>query len=292
MALLKHFPIKFSSSAKKTLICIAYMMFFTWQVIGLILYAIRAFEAIFAAKHASFQTTDIEMFSHSEKLELLWVMSQMLNGGVVILALKKVPSFLGYSTILRLLVRLPSFWNLMSLYGMCNIGFFVIIGLKNDSAMEIALILALLLADAAHIILIGFLSFTQINFSRRKSFKLYVFFKLSIFISFLSFFVEFVVGSLQFALNIYGIDGDHNKLSSDLMSLIGAIRRFTATVFAYRIYILYWEKLFVDNRNILCHHDFLDDVSQTSCNGAAPSAPETRKDFNGRGKANLKLVPR
>ena len=179
----------------------------------------------------------------------------------------------------------------MSLYGMCNIGFFVIIGLKNDSAMEIALILALLLADAAHIILIGFLSFTQINFSHRKSFKLYVFFKLSIFISFLSFFVEFVVGSLQLALNIYGIDGDHNKLSSDLMSLIGAIRRFTATVFAYRIYIFYWEKLFVDNRNILCHHDFLDDVSRMSWNGAAPSAPETRKDFNGRGKANLKLVP-
>lgn len=71
MALLfKRFP-KFSSSAKKRLLCIAYLMFFTWQVIGLILYSIRAFEAIFVAKHASFQTTDIEMFSHSAQLELL-----------------------------------------------------------------------------------------------------------------------------------------------------------------------------------------------------------------------------
>lgn len=103
MALLfKRFP-KFSSSAKKRLLCIAYLMFFTWQVIGLILYSIRAFEAIFVAKHASFQTTDIEMFSHSAQLELLWVISQMLNAGAVILALKKVPLFLGYSTILDLL---------------------------------------------------------------------------------------------------------------------------------------------------------------------------------------------
>lgn len=263
--LLKRFP-NFSSSAKKRLLCITYLMFFTWQVIGLILYSIRAFEATFSAKHASFQTTDIEMFSHSAQLELLWVISQMLNAGVVILALKKVPSFLGYSTILRSLVRLPSFWSLMSLYGMCNIGYFAIIALKNDSPMEIALILAFLFAGAAHVFLIGFLSFTQINASRRKSLKLCAFFKVNIFISFMSFFVEFVIGTFQFALDIYGIDDDHNEISSDFMSLIGEIRRFTAIVFAYRIYIFYWEKMFVDNRNILCHHDFLDDARQVSYN--------------------------
>ena len=260
---LNRFP-TFSSSAKKRLLCITYLMFLTWQVIGLILYSIRAFEAIFFAKHASFQTTDIEMFSHSAKLQLLWVISQMLNAGLVILALKKVRSFLGYCTILRSLVRLPSFWSLMSLYGMGNIGYFVIIALENDSPMEIALIMAFVFAGAAHVILIGFLSFTQINASRRESFKLYAFFKVNIFISFLSFFVQFAIGTFQFALDIYGIDDDHNKISSDFMSLIGEIRRFTAIVFAYRIYIFYWEKMFVDNRNILSHHDFLDNVRQAS----------------------------
>lgn len=254
----------FSSSAKERLPCITYPMFLTWQVIGLILYSIRAFEAIFFAKHASFQTTDIEMFSHSAKLQLLWVISQMLNAGVVILALKKVPSFLGYGTILRSLVRLPSFWSLMSLYGMCNIGYFAVIALENDSPMEIALIMAFLFAGAAHVILIGFLSFTQINASRGESSKLYAFFKVNIFISFLSFFVQFVIGTFQFALDIYGIDDDHNEISPDFMSLIGEIRRFTAIVFAYRIYIFYWEKMFLDNRNILSHHDFLDNVRQAS----------------------------
>ena len=255
---LKRFS-TFSSSAKERLLCITYLMFLTWQVIGLILYSIRAFEAIFFAKHASFQTTDIEMFSHSAKLQLLWVISQMLNAGVVILALKKVPSFLGYCTILRSLVRLPSFWSLMSLYGMCNIGYFAIIALENDSPMEIALIMAFVFAGAAHVILIGFLSFTQINASR-----LYAFFKVNILISFLSFFVQFVIGTFQFALDIYGIDDDDNEISSDFMSLIGEIRRFTAIVFAYRIYIFYWEKMFLDNRNILSHHDFLDNAPQAS----------------------------
>ena len=257
---LNRFP-TFFSSAKKRLLCITYLMFLTWQVIGLILYSIRAFEAIFFAKHASFQTTDIEMFSHSAKLQLLWVISQMLNAGVVILALKKVPSFLGYCTILRSLVCLPSFWSLMSLYGMCNIGYFAIIALENDSPMEIALIMAFVFAGAVHVILIGFLSFTQINASR-----LYAFFKVNIFISFLSFFVQFVIGTFQFALDIYGIDDDHNEISSDFMSLIGEIRRFTAIVFAYRIYIFYWEKMFLDNRNILSHHDFLDNARQASEN--------------------------
>ena len=257
---LNRFP-TFFSSAKKRLLCITYLMFLTWQVIGLILYSIRAFEAIFFAKHASFQTTDIEMFSHSAKLQLLWVISQMLNAGVVILALKKVPSFLGYCTILRSLVCLPSFWSLMSLYGMCNIGYFAIIALENDSPMEIALIMAFVFAGAVHVILIGFLSFTQINASR-----LYAFFKVNIFISFLSFFVQFVIGTFQFALDIYGIDDDDNEISSDFMSLIGEIRRFTAIVFAYRIYIFYWEKMFLDNRNILSHHDFLDNARQASEN--------------------------
>ena len=270
---LNRFP-TFSSSAKKRLLCITYPMFLAWQVIGLILYSIRAFEAIFSAKHASFQTKDIEMFSHSAKLQLLWVISQMLNAGVVILALKKVPSFLGYCTILRSLVRLPSFWSLMSLYGMCNIGYFAVIALENDSPMEIALIMAFVFAGAAHVILIGFLSFTQINASR-ESFKLYAFFKVNIFISFLSFFVQFVIGTFQFALDIYGIDDDHHEISSDFMSLIGEIRRLTAIVFAYRIYIFYWEKMFLDNRNILSHHDFLDNVRQASRNGDMESTSTT-----------------
>ena len=73
--------------------------------------------------------------------------------------------------------------------------------------------------------------------------------------------MEFVIGSLQFALDIYGID-DTIGIPSDFFSVIGEIRRFTTVIFAYRIYIFHWEKLFVDNRSILCHYDYFENSPQ------------------------------
>ena len=260
---LKRLPTP-SPATVKTLGCISYILFFAWQVIGLVLYSIRAFETSLHAKHASFQSTHIELFRHSEELELIWMISQILNTGLVIMALSKVPSFLGYSAILRRLVRLPSFWSLLSLYGVTIAGYSLIIGFKNDSWMEVTLILAFLIDELAQVILIGFLNFTQVNNSRQKStFKVFVFFKSNIFLLFLTYFVEFVIGSLQFALDIYGID-DTIGIPSDFFSVIGEIRRFTAVIFAYRIYIFHWEKLFIDNRNILCHYDYFENSPQTN----------------------------
>ena len=70
-----------SPATVKTLGCISYILFFAWQVIGLILYSIRAFETSISAKHASFQTTHVKMFRHSEALELIWIISHILNTG-------------------------------------------------------------------------------------------------------------------------------------------------------------------------------------------------------------------
>jgi len=71
---LKRFPTP-TSATVKTLGCITCIVFFIWQVIGLILYSIRAFETTLVARHASFQPTDIQTFRHSEELELAWVVS-------------------------------------------------------------------------------------------------------------------------------------------------------------------------------------------------------------------------
>ena len=255
--LLKRFTTLFSS-VMKTLGCVTYILFFAWQVTGLVLYSIRAFETTRLAKHTSFQSTHIEMFRHSEQLELAWLISQVFNTGLVILALTKIPSFLGYSTNFRLLVRLPSFWSLMSLYGMSIVRYLVIIGLKNDSGIEIALIWAFMIREGAQVIFICFLNFTQVNHSRKNyPLRILAFFKVNIFLFFLCYFVEFVICSLQLALHINGIDEDIN-IPSDTFTLVGVIRKLASIILSYRIYNFYWEKLFVDNRNILCHHDYLD----------------------------------
>ena len=262
--LLKRFQ-ELVLNTTRPLIYIMYALFSAWQMIGLVLYEMRAFETTLVAKHASFQSTDINMFGHSEQLQLIWMISQIFNAWLVTLALSKVPYFLGYYTIFKRLVGLSSFWSLIVIYGMCIVGYLLIIGLKNDTAMEIALILAFLSAQGSQVILIGLLTYTQINHARKMDcFKVYAFFKLNMFILFLSYFGQFVISSVQFALHIYGVD---LGIPSDFLSLIGAIRRFAAISFSYRIYIFYWQKLFADNRNILCHHDFLEQFTENSHDG-------------------------
>ncbi|XP_078349785.1 uncharacterized protein LOC144634642 isoform X1 [Oculina patagonica] len=249
-----------SATALKLLAFVIYVPFFIWQVIGLILYTIRAFETCLVAKHTSFQSMHIDTFHRSAQLQLAWVVSQIFNSALVILALSYVPSFLGWSVIPRLLVRLPAFWSLLSLYAMTIVGYGMILSLENGKKMKIALIMAFTIRNGAQIVLIGFLNFTQINHSRKMfHFKVFAFVKINIFLLLLTYFLTFVIGSLQFALRVYGVDKTAT-VSNDFFYTVVAIRRFTQIVFFYRIYIFYWEKLFVDHRNILCHHDHLDDL--------------------------------
>ena len=251
---LKRFP-ALSLTVVKTIGCVTYILFLAWQVIGLVLYSIRVYETTLYANHTSYQVTNIKTYQFSEQLELAWVISQILNTGLMILAISKVPSFLGYFTMLRLLVRLPSYWRFLCLYGISIARYFLLIKIENNSGIEIALMLGFMVWEGVHVTFVGFLNFTQVNFYRKKyPFIVFAFFKFNIFVLFLSFFVKFVFNSLQLALNIYGNDG----ISSEYSYLIGTIRHFTSVVFKHKIYNFLYEKLFVDNRNILCHHDYLD----------------------------------
>ncbi|XP_068682798.1 uncharacterized protein [Montipora foliosa] len=236
--------------------CITYVTFFAWQIIGLILYTIRAFEASISAKHTSFQETHIELFRYSAYLQLVWLLTSLFNTGLVIVALSKVPSFLGYAVILRKLVRLPSFWSLVALTAVTMSGYLVILAIKNHTGMEIALIVAFMVERPVQVILLAVLSFTQVNHSRQNgTFRVFTFIKVNVFLLLVNYFIQFVIGSIQFALNVYGIDKE-TEIDSQFYSVLGAIRRFAVVIFCYRIYIFHWEKLFVDNRNILCHHEY------------------------------------
>ena len=254
---IKRFPT--TSAALKSLGFITYSLFYFWQVIGLILYNVRAFEASFLAKHTSFQSTHIQTFHHSEKLQLAWSMSQILNNVLVILAVSKVPSFLGWSAILRLLIRLPGFWSLVSLFAMTIVGYGMILSLEN-SKMGIALIMAFAIDNGFQVALIGLLNFTQINHSRVDfPFKVFSFVKINIFLFVLSYFSTFVIGSVQFSLRVYGFD-EKTGISDEFRALFIAVRRFTQILYCYRVFAFYWEKFFVDHRNILCHCDYLGEL--------------------------------
>ncbi|XP_022800198.1 uncharacterized protein LOC111338058 [Stylophora pistillata] len=251
-----------TSTTVRVLCCVAYAMFFIWQVIGLILYSIRAFEATLTARRASFQPADIISFDRSEQLELAWVISQVCNCALVLMAISRVPSFLGWSVIPTLLVRLPAFWSLLALFLMTIVGYGMILAQKNDEMMEICLIMVLAIDNGVQLVLISFLNFTQINHSYKQyPFKIFAFLKINIFFLFLSYFAAFVVSSLQIAIHVYGIEKS-GSISDDCFNAIIAVRRFTEVVFSYRVYIFYWNKLFSDPRNILCHYDYLEEVTK------------------------------
>ena len=253
--LLKRFQ-ELLLNTTRPLVYITYALLFAWQMIGLVLYEMRAFEATLVAKHASFQSTDIDMFGHSEQLQLIWVILQIFNAWLVTLALSKVPSFLGYYSIFKRLVGLSSYWSLIVLYGMCIVGYLLIIALKNDKAMEMALILAFLSAQGTQVVLIALLTYTQINHSRKKDyFKVYAFFKLNMFILFLSYFGQFVISSVQFALHIYGVDEDLG-IPSEFLSLIGAICLLTIEIFF--VITTFWNSLLKIPMTVI--HDLFEQI--------------------------------
>ena len=246
-----------SSISVRTLICIVYFPFLAWLIIGMVLYSVHAYETTFIANHTILESTQRKAFLHADQMILLWMVSQIINVGLVTLGLSKIPSFLGYLAILKLLVRLPSFWSLLSLYGISLLRYLLLMCLKYDSGKEMALILASIIWEGAQIVFIGFLNFTQVKHAQKKyPFMVLVFFKFNMFILFLTDFLIFVVNTLQFALHIDQID-ESDGVSSELLSLIGAIRKFTTFALMYKMYIFYWQKMFVDNRNILCHYDHL-----------------------------------
>lgn len=246
-----------SSISVRTLICIVYFPFLAWLIIGMVLYSVHAYETTFIANHTILESTQRKAFLHADQMILLWMVSQIINVGLVTLGLSKIPSFLGYLAILKLLVRLPSFWSLLSLYGISLLRYLLLMCLKYDSGKEMALILASIIWEGAQIVFIGFLNFTQVKHAQKKyPFMVLVFFKFNMFILFLTDFLIFVVNTLQFALHIDQID-ESDGVSSELLSLIGAIRKFTTFALMYKMYIFYWQKMFVDTRNILCHYDHL-----------------------------------
>ena len=257
---MKRFPT--TSAVLKSLVCITYALFYIWQVIGLILYTIRAFETSLLAKHTNFQSTQIQTFHHSEQLQLAWSITQILNSALVILAVSKVPSFLGCTVILRLLVRLPGFWSLLSLFAMTIVGYGMVLSLENNK-MEISLIMAFAIDNGIQVVLIGLLNFTQVNHSRGEyPLKVFGFVKINIFLLVLLYFSTFVIGSVQFSLGVYGFD-ESTGISDEFRALFIAVRRFTQILYCYRVFAFYWEKFLVDHRNILGHYDYLDELQES-----------------------------
>lgn len=234
----------------------AYGGFLLWLMIGLALYFVRAYYCCIKERHTSFRCSNFATFRHSQELELAWLISLNISLALVLFFLWKIPGFIGYSVIFRKSTRLPMFWTLTMLKILEIIGFIIIIFLNTLTAIQIFLVVNFCLLGILLISITCALNFTEINSVKNScSFVVHVFCKLTLIILFVQIFVIFIVGSIQFAFKVTGLD-DIGR-SANFITVFRKLREFPQCVFYYKMSAFFFHKLFIDNKNILSHYQYL-----------------------------------
>ena len=179
------------------LACFLYVIFLLWQLVGSVLYFMRAYYCCLKERHASFRCKNFTVIPHSQELELSWLICQDVNAAVLVFALSRVSGFLGYSVIFLKSVRMPAFWTLWMLHTIQIIGFGVIIYLNRLSSMEICLIIAFCFHGITLLGMVWVLNFTPVlRVKNSNGYFAFLLCKLTLVTLFVQIFTIFVVGTV------------------------------------------------------------------------------------------------
>ena len=239
-----------------SLACFLYVIFLLWQLVGTVLYFLRAYYCCLKERRASFRCKHFTGIPHSQELELTWLISQDINVAILVFVLRKVPGFLGYWVVFNKSIHLPAFWTLWMLLAIQIIGYGIIMYLNSVSSMEICLIIAFCFHGIALLGMVCMLNFTPVHRVKNSSGCLaFLLCKATVVILCVQTFSIFVVGSVQFAFKVTGLD--EVSTSADFVTLFRKLREFPQVIFFYRMAAFLWHKLFLDNRNVLSHCQLL-----------------------------------
>lgn len=238
------------------LACCSFVLLLLWQITGAVLYFLRAYDCCLRERHTTFSCVNSTKIPHSEELELTWLLSQDISIALVAFFLRKVPGFLGFRAILKKAVRMPAFWSLVALHAMQIVGLTMIVYFNKVIHVKICLIAAFCLHGLTLIAILFVLNFTPLNRIRRWcDYFVFILFKFTLAVFFLQTFTIFVVGSVQFAFKVTGLD--EVGRSANFVTIFRRLREFPQVIFYYRTTTFFWHKLFFDNRNILGHFQIL-----------------------------------
>ena len=103
---------------------------------------------------------------------------------------------------------------------------------------------------------VGFLNYTRLNFLK-QNYPIYVFviYKITVFVFFVVTFINIVATLLAKSVKIHEMHTEYtakNSLDIDTINTLLAV--FGTTTFRISLMSFFWEKLFTDDRNILCNH--------------------------------------
>ena len=156
------------------LACVLFALLLLWQLIGTVLYFMRAYYCCLKERHATFRCANYTAIPYSQELELAWLASQDLSVVILVFVLSKVPRSLGYSVIFKKSLRLPAFWSLflesiLNAIHIIGLGIIMFLNFNNVSSIQICLIIVFCLHGIALLGMVCVLNFTPINRVKNSS---------------------------------------------------------------------------------------------------------------------------
>ena len=248
---------------------VSYSVFLLWEFAGSVLYTVRAVECSAGDKLESFHCGEIDTFSFSKELELAWYITRLVQMIFIVLAIQKLPDFLGYAATLHKLKTLPAFWTLLLLLMMGLVRYVILLALSKN-LMTGVLTLFFILSCIFKFLIVGIVNYCQLNsLTQRNPRFVLVLVKITFIVILVQCVIDFCLAIMQLALSA----DDFNKLkigkSTNFRVVANLLRKSAECSFHYKTMDFFWEKLFNDDKNILqkSHEGVNEGVNSQPTNG-------------------------
>lgn len=239
--------------AENRFICFLYLCFLLWQLGGFALVFIKAVQCCLREKHSIIECRNFTAFEYSPDLGLAVNISHCTGFCLFFLILVKTPQFLGWGVVFNKLIRLPSFWSFQLLSILSILRYITILFLNNGSTPVLEITVFFYVVETiALTMLVSLLNYFKINplagiFPRHT----FLLIKATMGLLFTGTLVSFVIGCLQLAFNIIGIDDNGTITSENFRIALGFLRQAVSIVFLHKVVSFLWKKLFNDDEDIL-----------------------------------------
>lgn len=235
-------------------LCVLFGCFLCWKCVAAFLYVTRAITCCVQERKVSFLCRNYTGYPDSLELEFAWITSHVFAQIISLVVVTNSTAFLGYRVLTRKLIHIPNYLSLVFIMVLTFVGHVTIFALHSKTTLETIILITFMAKSILSVILIGVSNLTQLQLINPQS-KVFCFvYKLTILGFFLDNALVAVVGMVQFAFKVNGLDRNKHSTSSEFHILFSVLRRFTQLVFYYRLSDFYWQKLFMDGNNILSYN--------------------------------------
>ena len=221
---------------------VIYSVFLLWEFVGSVLYTVLAVECSAGDKLESFHCGDIDTFSFSKELELAWYITRLVQMIFIVLAIQKLPDFLGYVATLHKLKTLPAFWTLLLLLMMGLVRYVILLALSKN-LMTGVLTLFFILSCIFKFLIVGIVNYHQFNSLRQP-----VLVKITFIVILVQCVIDFCLAIMQLAL----FADDFNKLkigkSTNFRVVANLLRKSAECSFPIKLWISFGKNFLITTR--------------------------------------------